>query len=176
MTRADRWVNDALVRLEGILDRRALATLQVRLLGWTKIPLISHVRPRVTEVDDEHVTLVIPLDKRTRNGILGSLYFGALNIGADLAGGMLALARTSRTGADFTFAFKDMHAEYLKRAEGDTHFTCSDGARIAAAVDEALHSGERINLPVTVTATVPEALGDEPVAVFRMTLSFKRRR
>jgi hypothetical protein len=71
--------------------------------------------------------------------------------------------------------FKDFHADFLKRAEGDVRFTCEQGREIRALVRKALASGERESLPVHVTATVPSKLGDEPVAQFTLTLSLKRR-
>jgi hypothetical protein len=36
-------------------------------------------------------------------------------------------------------------------------------------------SGERVTLPVAVTATVPDKYGDEPVARFTLGLSVKRK-
>jgi hypothetical protein len=71
--------------------------------------------------------------------------------------------------------FKDFHAEFLKRAEGDVHFTCTQGAEIRALVARTIASGERESLPVQVIATVPKKLGDEPVAKFVLTLSLKKK-
>jgi hypothetical protein len=51
--------------------------------------------------------------------------------------------------------FKDFDAKFLKRAEGDTHFTCNDGDKVRAAVDEAIATGERVNIPLKIVATVP---------------------
>ena len=40
---------------------------------------------------------------------------------------------------------------------------------------KAIETGERVNLPVPVTATVPSVFGDEPVAEFVITLSVKEK-
>ena len=69
------------------------------------------------------------------------------------------------------FLFKDFTAQYLKRAEGDVYFTCSDGALLAEMVELAQKSGERHNQSVTVVATVPSKFGTEPVATFSLTSS-----
>lgn len=70
--------------------------------------------------------------------------------------------------------FKDLSADFHRRAEGDVHFSCDDGRAIADLVSRAAASGERVEMPVTVVATVP-SLDPEPVASFRLTLSLKRR-
>ena len=78
-------------------------------------------------------------------------------------------------GGGVSLIFKDFRAEFLKRAEGDVLFTCEDGAGISELVRRARGSGERENMPVRVTATVPTEFGSEPVAKFELTLSLKRR-
>jgi len=40
-------------------------------------------------------------------------------------------------------------------------------------IEEAVKTGERVNMPLKITATVPELSGDEPVAEFVLTLSLK---
>jgi hypothetical protein len=106
---------------------------------------------------------------------LGSMYFGALCIGADAAGGFIAakLLRELKGGTKGTLIFKDFQAKFLKRPEGDTWFTCRDGARIAEAIETSRMSGQRVDLPVQVVATVPSKFGTEPVAEFVLTLSLK---
>jgi hypothetical protein len=42
-------------------------------------------------------------------------------------------------------------------------------------VNETITTGERVNLPVKVIATVPDKFGDEPVAEFTITLSLKEK-
>ena len=71
--------------------------------------------------------------------------------------------------------FKDMQADFLKRPDGDVHFVCEDGDAIKAGVEQAMQSGERVNLPVTVVAAVP-SIGPEPVARFKMMLSLKKKK
>ena len=150
------------------------ATVWVRTFGWLKIPLIALARPRVLAAGPGRCAIRIPLNWLTKNH-MGSLYFGALCVGADLAGGLIVMnlirSRKSRVG----FLFKDFQADFLKRAEGATVFTCTDGDLLAELLDEAEASGERQEGLVRVTATVPDKLGDEPVAEFRLTISMKKR-
>ena len=150
-------------------------TLQIRGLGLTKIPLIFFVAPSVVEATDERCEIVIPLSWRTRNH-LKCMYFGALAVGADVAGGLIAWRLIESTGNQLNLIFQDFHAEFLKRAEGDVHFACEDGVAIREMVDRALATGERVNHPVVVLARVPSRTGDEPVARFTLTLSLKRKK
>ncbi|MBK9516313.1 MAG: DUF4442 domain-containing protein [Anaeromyxobacter sp.] len=148
-------------------------TAAVRLLGL-KIPVLLFLGPRVQRLDEKGCAVTIPFGWRSRNHV-GSMYFGALCAGADLAGGLPAARLIWEKHKRVSLVFADLKAEFLKRADGDTLFTCDDGYAVAAAVRQADASGERVTLPVQVTATVPEKYGDEAVARFTMGLSLKRR-
>ena len=149
-------------------------TALVRALGLTQIPMILFVGPRVLELDEKGSALEIPLSYRTKNH-QGSMYIGVLTTGADVAAGIVALDFVRKHHPRVVPVFKDMHADYLKRCDGDTIFRCSDGPAIRDAVKRADETGERISLPVTIVATVPSKYGDEPCARFTMALSLKRK-
>jgi hypothetical protein len=61
----------------------------------------------------------------------------------------------------------------LKRAEGDTFFTCNSVKEIESAVREVIASNDRVNINVPIVATVPDKFGEEPVAELTITLSMK---
>jgi hypothetical protein len=153
------------------------STLQIRALGLAKIPLLFFVRPRVVELSVARTIVKIPLLRRTKNH-LGSMYFGALSIGADITGGILAWRlienERKRSGTRIALVFKSFQAEFLKRPEGDVHFECVDGPAIQALVERTLQSNERQELPVHIVASVP-SLGPEPVARFTLLLSLKKK-
>ncbi len=148
-------------------------TLFLKMFSFARIPLLFRAGPRIVSLDEESCVISLPFKRGNRNH-LGSMYFGSLCIGADAAGGLIAakLLRDLGLGAG-SLVFKDFKAEFLKRAEGETFFTCSSGAGIKKAVQQAASSGERVQLPVPVIATVPSKFGDEPVARFVLTLSLK---
>ena len=50
-----------------------------------------------------------------------------------------------------------------------------DGAAIDQAIQQAVDKGERINLPINITAMLSQDSEDDPVANFRLTLSMKDR-
>jgi acyl-coenzyme A thioesterase PaaI-like protein len=148
-------------------------TALVRLLGL-KIPVLLFLGPRVLELDDAGCAVEIPLGFRSKNHV-GSMYFGALQAGADLASGLNALRLIMSRHRKVQILFKDARAEFLKRADGDVVFRTRDGEKIRTAVEEADRTGERVTIPVEVTATVPKKYGDEPVARFTLGLSVKRK-
>ena len=147
-------------------------TWLLRGFGFTKIPMLYMCAPEVVELDEEHCVVKIPLRRRTRNHEQ-CMYIGALTVGADVAGGIIALYHMQDDWKKARFLFKDMTASYLKRAEGDVYFTCHDGEQLAATVEEARQTGKRMNQKVSVVATVPDKLKDQPVATFELTFSVK---
>ena len=137
------------------------------LLGRLKIPMIGFVRPRIMEMDDQKVIIRISLRRRTRNH-LGSMYFGALSVGADLAGAIHSVYFTG--GKGMSMAFKSMQAEFVKRAEGDVFFESKDGKLISQTIEESRQTRERVNRMVEVTA---KNIKGELVAHFKMEISIK---
>jgi acyl-coenzyme A thioesterase PaaI-like protein len=156
-----------------LFSEKTRESLSLRLFGLTKIPLLFYVGVSVVEISPERMVVRIPLRRRTKNH-LGSMYFGALCIGADVAPGAYAMYLIRRQPTPISMVFKDFQAEFLKRAEGDVHFTCDQGKEIAELVAQAAASEERVERQLDVIATVP-SLSEEPVARFRLTLSLKKR-
>jgi acyl-coenzyme A thioesterase PaaI-like protein len=150
-------------------------TWKLKGFGLLKIPMIFFCGPKVLRFDENEVCIRIPLNYRTRNH-LNSMYFGTLCVGADVAGGLLAMREIQKRGNTVGLVFKDFHAEYLKRPEADVHFTSSDGPKMLELVKKAEESGERVEDVVTITATCPEKLGDEVVARFKLTISLKKKK
>jgi acyl-coenzyme A thioesterase PaaI-like protein len=150
------------------------ATWSLRLFAITKIPMIAILRPSLLVADAESCVVRFPLSWLAKNH-LGSLYFGALCIGADLAGGLIVMNLIRARRSKVAFLFKDFHADFHKRAEGATIFSCHDGEKLETLLDRAEASGEREEDTVAVVATVPDKMGAEPVATFRLTISMKMR-
>ncbi|HEX8170728.1 MAG TPA: DUF4442 domain-containing protein [Thermoanaerobaculia bacterium] len=150
-------------------------TTMVRLWSLQNVFLLWLVRPKVLELTNDRCVVRVPLNWITRRRDIRAMYLGTLCMGADVAAGLisfkLAMERKERVG----FVFKDMRAEFLKRAEGDVYFTNDDGPLIQELLRRALETGERQEATVRVTATVPAKLGDEPVATFALTLSIKKK-
>ncbi|WP_291272006.1 DUF4442 domain-containing protein [Geothrix sp.] len=155
--------------------QRFRQTFGMRLFGWLKIPLLASVHPSVVELSETRCVVRVPLRRWTRNH-LGSMYFGALAIGADCAGGLLAMDQIKRSGQPVSLVFKAFQATFLKRPESDVYFICEDGEAIRDQVRRALASEDRITEPMAIQAAVKAPDGTfEPVATFVLELSLKRR-
>ena len=158
--------------LKKIIPENLQNTMYVRLFGLFKVPLIFYVSPKVIAMTDEVCEIKIPLTRRTKNH-LNSMYFGVLCTGADIAGGLIAMAEIDRSKKKIALSFKDFKADFLKRAHGDVHFRCTQGKEIRKFVQEVIDTKERMNFPVEIEAIVPSKPEDGVVAKFVLTLSLK---
>ena len=136
--------------------------------------MIGYCRPRVINVSDNEVVLSIPLNRKTRNHV-GSMYIGAMTVGVDFVTGLTAMTSIKKSKKNIVLIFKDLKSSFIKRAEGETFFTCNHTKEIKAAVKKVVDSKKRVNIEVPIIATVPEKFGDEPVAEFTITLSMKEK-
>jgi hypothetical protein len=150
-------------------------TTMVRLWSLQNVFLLWLISPKILELSADRCVVRVPLNWRTRRRDIRAMYLGTLCMGADVAAGLIAFSLVRQRGERIAFIFKDMRAEFLKRAEGDVVFTNADGAIAQDLLKRALESGEREEATVRVTATVPDVLGDEPVARFELTLSIRKR-
>ena len=154
---------------------RLLFNLRLRLFTWLKVPLIAYLRPVIEVLDEQRCVLRIPLDRRSRNHVK-SMYVGALCVGAETTVGVIAIRLVQDKRLKVSVVVRELHAEFLQRADSDVLFTCNDAGRILALVEQASGSSERIEGDVTVLATAPATRGDAPVARFTCTVSLKSRR
>ena len=149
------------------------ANLYLKFFGLTKIPLLWFCRPKIINLDSNSVEIQIPLKRRTKNH-LGSMYFGALSVGADITGGFLAMMCIQKSKRKVALIFKDFKADFLKRAEGDVHFRCNQGSNIVNLVEKTIKSGQRESAIVNIDAYVP-SISSDLVATFELTLSLKEK-
>jgi acyl-coenzyme A thioesterase PaaI-like protein len=82
--------------------------------GRFKIPLIGHLKPKLIAFDSKQVVVKLPLRRRSKNH-LNSMYFGALAVGADLAGGLHGFYYTSQLKVKMSLVFKSFQAQFLRR-------------------------------------------------------------
>lgn len=159
-----------LKQLDSLISEATKTTWIMRAFGLVNIPLLFATSPKVLSIDDEHCKIFMPFRKVIKNH-LGSVYFGALSIGADACIGMLATHKIFKKDKKIQLIFKSFHAEFLKRAEGPVTFICTEGKQIDQMIEEVIESGERVSHPIHAEALV----NDEVVAEFVLVLSLKRK-
>ncbi|HEX7192978.1 MAG TPA: DUF4442 domain-containing protein [Thermoanaerobaculia bacterium] len=150
-------------------------TFRVHVWSFANVFLLWLAHPQVIELSDDRCVVRIALNWRTRRRDIHAMYLGTLCMGADVAAGLIAFRLVNARKERVSFIFKDIRGEFLKRAEGAVIFTNNDGPLIQDLLQRTIASGEREEATVNVTATVPDKLGDEPVARFQLTLSLKKR-
>ena len=151
--------------------KEKITTAWVRDFAKKHIPMLYYVEPSILKLNNDEIQIKIPFKDKNKNH-LGSMYFGVLCVGADASGGVLAMKLIKDSGKNISLVFKDLKADFYKRAMGDTIFICKDGERIRKLIDKVIATGERHNMPLHIDAFVPTQQ-DEPVAHFVLTLSLK---
>jgi acyl-coenzyme A thioesterase PaaI-like protein len=139
------------------------------LLGFFKIPLVGFIKPKLISIDENKVCVKIKLRRRTKNH-LNSMYFGALAVGADIAGGIHVFYFAELSNLKVSFAFKGMKADFIKRAESDILFESNQGEIVRNAINLSAETGERVNETINVIALDQN---QEIVATFEMIVSVK---
>ncbi|MEC7750594.1 MAG: DUF4442 domain-containing protein [Myxococcota bacterium] len=162
---------------EGLVSRllpgkQSGLALAMKAFGLFGVPMLGWIRPEVVELDDERCRLRIRFRRRTRNHV-GSMYFGVLCAGADLASGLLAVRHAAKVNERIGLIFKDVHGDFRQKVMGHCFFECRDGAAIAEGVRQADRTGERVNVPTRILVWAEGGSPDQPAAVFQLTLSLK---
>ncbi len=142
--------------------------------GCFKVPLIGYLHPRLITLTDEKIVIKLPLKRRSKNH-LNSMYFGALAVGADLAGGLYGFYHARQAKLDVSLAFKSFQAQFLKRPESDVFFVCTMGEVVKEMILESQREERRINKPILVTAYTNYLQQPEEVAQFTLELSLRTR-
>lgn len=148
------------------------AKRELFLFGLFKIRLLLFCSPKLIRIDENEVLLRIPLNWRTKNH-LGVMYFGALAVGADIAGGFHAFSFARNKGIKISLLFKSFNAQFLKRAESDVYFHSSSGQVVSEMLENSKSSGERINQTIPIRAFVMQNGEEETVAEFKLEVSVK---
>ena len=141
-------------------------------LGLMKIPMIGYVGPKIIEMDENRMVIMIPYKRRTLNH-LKSIYMGAMVIGADLVAGFHAYALIESMEKKVSIVFSSFSSQFLKRAESDVYFVCDQGAKMQEMINSTIESGERVTEDIHFKAFTHYPNAPEPVAEFTLGLSLK---
>ena len=140
-------------------------TFRLWAFALLKIRLVLFLRPRVCRVSEHCLALRIRLNRRTRNHY-GSMYFGALVIGAELIPGILSIVLAEKLGKRVSLLTTCIKAEFTKQATGDVIFTCSEGVVIEQHILASAAQNRPKVADIRVFAHRDSAQGGEAIAMF----------
>jgi len=134
-----------------------------------KLPTAVFWRLKMVHLDGEKCLVSIPYFWRSQNPFK-SIYFAALAGAAELSTGALCQLALAGKGA-FSMLVVDFRAEYSKKANTKTTFSCEQGSEVFDLV-ASLNPGE--SKQITMVSYGKNTSGED-VARFFITWSFKRK-
>ncbi|WP_419420057.1 hypothetical protein ACNVED_01815 [Legionella sp. D16C41] len=140
--------------------------------GRFKVPLIGYLKPKIIEINDQKLVIKLPLMRRSKNH-LNSMYFGALAVGADLAGGLYGFYYANQMKEKISLVFKSFEAKFIKRPESAVYFICYKGDSVKDMLIKSLQTKERINNFIPIQAFTHYPHNPELIADFKLELSIK---
>ena len=136
-----------------------------------KLPLAFITGLKIVSLTEESASIGIRYGYFTKNPFR-SIYFACLAMAAELASGTLALLHTKDKKPSISMLVVGMKAEFYKKAVGVVRFECLDGAKIKAAVEQAVHTSEGTTVEATSSGFDDQR---QEIARFVITWSFKGR-
>jgi hypothetical protein len=140
--------------------------------GQFKVPMIGYLKPQLVTLTEREIVIKLKLNRRSQNH-LQSMYFGALAVGADLAGGLHGFYHAKLAKMKISLAFKSFQAQFIKRPESDVYFVSGSGEMVKDMIQNAKETGMRVNKPIIVKAYTNYPNQPEEVAIFTLELSLK---
>lgn len=136
-----------------------------------KLPLAAIAGLKVKVLDGERCEASVPFRWITQNPF-SSIYFAALTMAAELSCAGLALMAARGAPEPVSVLPVGLSGSFEKKATALTTFTCTDGAKLFAAVNRALESGDGVTVDTQTVGTMPDGT---IAARFTFTWSFKRK-
>ncbi len=143
--------------------------LRLKLYLLRNLPAAFFSGLKVVQADDNACTVSVPYKGFTKNPFR-STYFACLSMAAELSTGILAMANVFGRKPAVSMLITGMEGRFYKKAKDLTFFTCSDGALIGKAVDDAIATGKGQEVKA---GSVGKNGAGEVVAEFWFTWSFK---
>ncbi|MFC4263548.1 DUF4442 domain-containing protein [Ferruginibacter yonginensis] len=143
--------------------------ISFRLFLLKKLPSAFFSGVRVRYVDQEKCLVTVPYKWFSRNPF-NSTYFACLSMAAEMSTGVLAMGHLYKNEPQVSMLVQKIEGTFIKKATGITSFTCDDGKRILACINEAKATGKAMVVNAYATGVDKEG---NTIASFTVTWSFK---
>ena len=138
---------------------------------FARVPAAFFSGLRVHYADENSCSISVPYKWFNRNPF-HSTYFATLAMAAEMSTGALAMGHVYKLKPALSLLVTGIEGRFSKKAVNKTIFTCEDGNAFAAAVSEALATGES---KIVKAISRGRNESGEPVAEFEITWSFKKK-
>jgi Domain of unknown function (DUF4442) len=135
-----------------------------------KLPAAWFMGVRIKQVTPEKAEVSLPYAWRSQNPYK-SIYFAAQCAAAELSTGVLATLALSGRG-NISMLVSHVEAEFYKKANSQTIFTCTQGQEVFETIERAIQTGEAQTLQMVSTGV--QATG-EVVSITKITWTFKKK-
>lgn len=144
---------------------------QFKLFLLKKLPSAFFSGVRVKQVNEDACLVTVPYKWFSTNPFR-STYFACLSMAAEMSTGVLAMAHVYGLKPHVSMLVTKVEGRFLKKATGNSLFTCSAGQRLREVIQTAYTSGEAQEISVD---SIGKNIAGETVAEFTITWSFKRK-
>ncbi len=153
------------------IRKQMLSPWKMKAYMMAKLPMGFLAGLRIRELTTGKCTVSVPY-KWLNTNPFKSTYFAVLGMAAELSTGALSLMAAQLSEGSIATLITGLKADFVKKAVHVTNFTCEEGGKIFAAVEEASVTGVPTTATVKTTGRSAEGV---VVAEFEFTWSFKKR-
>ena len=143
--------------------------VKFKLFTLTKLPMAFFSGLKVTTLEPNTAAVSVRFKWINQNPFK-SIYFAVLSMAAELSTGVLAFAQIYKRNPSVSMLVVKLEAEFYKKAVGKIVFTCNDGNKVIAAIEETIVTKQGITVACTSIGKDEE---ENEVAKFIFTWSFK---
>jgi hypothetical protein len=143
--------------------------IKYRLFLITKLPMGFISGLKIVELNEAKASVSVRF-KWVNQNPFQSIYFAVLSMAAELSTGILAVGQVYKRNPAVSMLVVKVEADFLKKAVGKIVFTSLDGDKVAAAVEQAVATGEGVTVQCSSVGVNED---NEEVARFIFTWSFK---
>ena len=136
-----------------------------------KLPLALVAGLRVESVSPLQCAVSLPYGWRSQNPFR-SIYFAAQSMAAEMSTGLLGSLACASSPASVAMLVTGLKAEFTKKANQRTTFTCVDGLKVFEAIQHTIDTGEGVRIDLNSIGRMQD--GSE-VSQFTFQWSFKKR-
>ena len=112
---------------------------------FMQLPAAFYSGIKLHHISTKEATASVPFKRFTKNPFR-STYFACLAMAAELTTGILGLIALKSTDKKVSMLVLHLEASYFKKATDTTFFTCVDGDKIKAAIEQSITTGEAVEV------------------------------